>query len=92
MKNETLKPGLQVHIWEVWIGENQEIRGRLIEEWRVSQIKSLYDYNYQIEGREHVYHIVSHDAISREQAIWFAKEVHAGKVRRLHIDVKQNHR
>lgn len=87
-----LKPGLQTHIWEVWFAVNNEIHGRLIEEWRASQLPGLYAYNYKIEGREHVYCISSHDAITREQALWFAKELHAGKVRRLSIDVSDNHR
>jgi hypothetical protein len=92
LKNQILRPGLQTHIWEVWLGENGEIRGRLIEEWRVAQLPRLYDYYYKIEGRSHVYHIVSHDAISREQAIWFARQEYEGKIRRLSIDVGENHR
>ena len=92
MKNETLKPGLQTHVWEVWFALDYEIHGLIIEEWRPGQLPRLYDYNYKIEGRAHVYHICSHDAITREQALWFAKEMHAGKLRRLSIDVSQNHR
>jgi len=87
-----LKPGIQEHLWEVWIVENNEIRGRLITEWRVAQLPGKYDYQYKIEGREHIYYINSHNTISREQAVWFAKEEYAGKLRQLSINVSDNHR
>jgi len=87
-----LRPGIQQHLWEVWIVENNEIRGRLIEEWRSAQLPRLYEYYYKIEGRSHVYYICSHHAISREQAIWFARQEYEGKIRRVNIDVSKNHR
>lgn len=88
----TLTPKYTYHQWEVWEGENQELRGRIIEEWRIAQLKNLYEYHYEIKGRAHVYYIVSHDAISRQQAIWFAAQLHEGKVRKVRIDVNENHR
>jgi len=88
----TLTPKYTYHQWEVWESENQELRGRIIEEWRIAQLKNLYEYHYEIKDRAHVYYIVSHDAISRQQAIWFASQLHQGKVRKVRIDVSENHR
>lgn len=82
-----LKPGIQEHLWEVWLVEDQSMRGRIISEWRATQLKGKYEYQYKIQGREHVYYIVSHDPISREQAIWFAKKEYEGKLHRVHIDL-----
>ncbi len=89
MRNEVLKPGLQTHVWEVWFALDNEIHGRIIEEWRPAQLARLYDYNYTFAGREYIYHICSHDAVPREAALWFAKEVHAGKIRRLSVDLAE---
>ena len=88
----TLTPKYTYHQWEVWVDENQGLRGRIIEEWRIAQLKNLYEYHYEIKGREHIYYIVSHDAITRSQAIWFASQLHEGKVRKVRIDVSENHR
>lgn len=83
-----LRPPLKEHLWEVWHGENAELRGRLIVEWRAAQLPRLYEYYYKIEGREHIYVIVSHDAVTRDEAIWFAKQEYAGALRRININLK----
>jgi len=88
----TLTPKYTYHQWEVWLCDNHEMRGRIIGEWRAAQLKGLYEYYYEIKGREHIYYIVSHDVITRDQAIWFATQLHEGKVRQLRINVSENHR
>jgi hypothetical protein len=87
MEEKTLTPKYIYHQWEVWLGENNEMRGRIIDEWRIAQLKNLYEYHYEIKGRSHIYYIVSHDSVTRAEAIWFASQLHEGKVRRLHIDL-----
>lgn len=82
-----LKPGIQTHIYEVWSNEQEPIRGRVIAEFTFAQCKRQYAYHYSFEGREHTYHIVSHEAFSRETCLSFAKAMHEGKVHRLSIDL-----
>lgn len=83
-----LKPALIEHLWEVWHGENGEIRGRIIGEWRPAQLPRLYEYYYKIEGRTHVYYIVSHDTVTRDEAIWFARQEYAGALRKITINLE----
>jgi len=82
-----LKPGIQMHIYEVWSNEHEPIRGRLVTEHTIGQCRRLYAYLYSFEGREHHYIIVSHEAFTREACLSFAKTMHEGKISRLLVNL-----
>lgn len=87
MRNETLKPGRQEHVYEIWSNDIEPIRGRVITEYTAGQCRNQYAYYYRFEGREHVYTIVSHEAFTRETALSFATALYERKVYRLQIDL-----